>query len=624
MDADEKLNEMATVNDIAGEMGIYTFLLEEDDLTATTSRLTIYADDKAQNWLSKKGISAGTFKGFFSGSTEIIFAPYKDAAYTPETYIYYFSTRSLDKVSEIKSKSEAAGCNITSLAHINNKYSVEFVPPLICGVCACLLLMMTAFDKKLKEKEEFVKISLGRARYKIVLQNILGDFICFSCIAAALYIILKHFAFVGFMLKTNLALFMLFIILNTVIYIPFKKIDYKKAMYSAGVNENMLSNAYILKALSTILTIAVLSTNFIAIYQNANYINNYNTLYETFSDYSFINLHTSHQTDDIDYEDDYQELQAQIFKKYIQEGKAALDNVTLEGDSVCLLFNENSLNLIPKLQGTTDSQNTADLAIYIPAEYYTGTLDMTSIISRCFPTIKQEYAKQLSIDVNTYTANYNVPFIGDTETDALLKNSFSSARKPIITCINSALPADAYDEEEIASVFDYILFSLSDDDKDSIDKTLSEINKSYGSVSPGFYAVYETFEERCGQTLNTYMRITTLNTIISVFMILLDFIIVYNIISIQYRVNSMELALKKILGYTLLKRNRPLLLLNLISALIGIITMLILVLMFYIQLWYVVLITGALLLIAEYCVIIFCITRTERTNITKTLKGGSL
>ena len=101
-------------------------------------------------------------------------------------------------------------------------------------------------------------------------------------------------------------------------------------------------------------------------------------------------------------------------------------------------------------------------------------------------------------------------------------------------------------------------------------------------------------------------------------------VIIVTIIKLEYKVNAKELSIKKILGYSILNKNRTIFQLNLFGAGISIVTMIIISLMFGMTQVSIVLTIGTALTAIEAGLIVFNILKLERTSIPKILKGGSL
>jgi len=112
--------------------------------------------------------------------------------------------------------------------------------------------------------------------------------------------------------------------------------------------------------------------------------------------------------------------------------------------------------------------------------------------------------------------------------------------------------------------------------------------------------------------------------LVSILALLLAIITIFNIISLEYTVNAIELCVKKILGYGVLKKNidiiGELFISNLFCAVIAI---LIMVNIFYIN-YVVVLVAIGVIFFVDIVAILWSAYRIEKAQIVKILKGGTL
>jgi len=81
--------------------------------------------------------------------------------------------------------------------------------------------------------------------------------------------------------------------------------------------------------------------------------------------------------------------------------------------------------------------------------------------------------------------------------------------------------------------------------------------------------VFEVYEHR----LNIILRSMKLSIVLSILLLAIESSLIFFIILMEYRFNSKELALQKILGYSVLERNRKLILITLLSSMLSILIM---------------------------------------------------
>jgi len=115
-----------------------------------------------------------------------------------------------------------------------------------------------------------------------------------------------------------------------------------------------------------------------------------------------------------------------------------------------------------------------------------------------------------------------------------------------------------------------------------------------------------------------------MNSLLSVFMLILALSIMVSAIRLEYRVNAKLLAIRKILGHSVIKKNLFMIILNALTVVIGTAASLFLSVTaggFEAAMPCCV---GLALIIIETLIMIINIEYLEKTNTAKILKGGSL
>lgn len=613
----------------ADNYGAEVFCVYREIYSADKSDVTVYGNKEAVEKLQKRGIKEGSFNSLFSGTTTINFEDFENVASRPAVENYYFTC---DDITVNLIRNEVNRKYGASSFHKESGYTLRFAVPLITTVCALFLLILTWFDIQLQKKENFVLMSLGKSQTKIILKNIITDILFFCGLGGAVYLILNKFLYIGYMRSVILAVFAAFIIINSIIYLSIYSFDLKQVLYGANINPQLLSNSYVIKAIITILTVAVLSSNLFLIAENGKYLMQYKPIKENASEYTFISLHRDILSFKNEYEEifekEYEKAKNKIIAECFKENKVSLitDTFNDENDLEYLVVTENCSEFIDDILKDTDGEITGDCTILIPKNCK-NIKETTENGKRCFFDIFAEGFENASFTALTYGGNHNVSYINRDQSSAL-DIGFNSAENPVIVLINTEKMTFPESLSPSAICADILgadaMYSLTDSDKAKIDSALNKINQNYGDNSPNLRAEYENVTDALSRNISLYSRIFLINTVISLFMLTLDFIIISVIIKMEFKISATESALKKILGYSLFNRNKKLLQLNLFAALIGIFTVLISVLMLKLTKWYFTIISGGILLIIEYLLIAVFTLKTEKTQVPKILKGGSL
>ena len=198
-----------------------------------------------------------------------------------------------------------------------------------------------------------------------------------------------------------------------------------------------------------------------------------------------------------------------------------------------------------------------------------------------------------------------------------LSNGFEIADSPCVLFCNTARTTfqNAVKNSERLDIafFQDTMFQVHSSEEE-------QFNNTYHLSECSFLSAVEVFNAK----RSMMMRIVLLNTVISVLMISLHMSVCTAIIRIQYAIHAKRLAVMKILGYSTMQMHASIFILNVFSVIIGLVTNLILSVMYQKTKWMYVLLTGCLLIAADTVVTMYHIRKTERVSTQKILKGGSL
>ena len=109
-----------------------------------------------------------------------------------------------------------------------------------------------------------------------------------------------------------------------------------------------------------------------------------------------------------------------------------------------------------------------------------------------------------------------------------------------------------------------------------------------------------------------------------VLVLLLDIAIIISEVKMEFRLNAMEISLKKVLGYRFYERHKRFISVNLLENIAVVILICIVSLFISNASVGIALLVGALLTIIEMAIIFTNVMWVEKTNISKSLKGGCL
>ena len=366
-----------------------------------------------------------------------------------------------------------------------------------------------------------------------------------------------------------------------------------------------------------IVAIASLSVNVALISENGRYLGYYRYINQ-YDDYGLIHVSPAMDITADDYNNEFSIIKTNLFLDCYAQNKVGFSlsfAQDIEGIPIITL-NANMSNLVGN-QSLLSGLGNCDYHVFVPQ-------DRTKIHGED----NIEFALQTAVGLfgqDTSSIQYEVIYYDNTDVlyfdfleTSKLPVGFDKVENPIfVYCTLSDEQFNtiiqSIDDLTHESTFNNFLFKLTEEEVENI------------STISGLKAVsYKSLVDQCGQYKISLLRIVLLNSIISLFLMMLEMVIIVTIIKLEYMVNAKELAIKKILGYSVFNKNKTIFLLNICGAGISIITMIVVSLMFEVTKVSTVLLVGTALTVTEAGLIVFNILELERTSIPKILKGGSL
>lgn len=590
----------------------YVFAIERQNVDAFHSRITIYADEDTRNILSREqNIAEGEASSFFSGSTEVVLLPFSDVV-NDKSVVRYFFTGSKDTVSSIRQNiySQVA----TSYIH---KDSVSVADKLIYGIWIILfglILLLTWADMQFSKKSDFLKISMGSSVGKMIFGKILVDIVFNVAIFGAVYAILQSRLFLSYKLNFALYALLIFFVLNSLLHLTLLKVDYKEVIYGANINGKLLANAYLLQAIVVILMVVSLSSNLVAIRESEKELAPYNTI-EQLDGYTSLSI--TPIEGGLQSSESVVELEASIYLEAYLQDKVLLSTFCAAlDDEPIVVLNEAALNTVVSSAGVFQEDLKSDFVVYIPENRYseidsydiefaaaTTASTFFGLESYSFEAREYSHVDVVYFDLRNVS---ELTFGSDLISDPIVVYcNLSKARINELLMNNTAI--------DFGDRWTNIIFDINDTSffSKSIKDRLADVQ-------------FRSVIELCNQYKSNLVRGVLLNSVLSAFLLVLNVMLISVIVKIEYLVHSKEIALKKILGYSVLQRNIAILFLNVLAVSIAFITGTILSKMYGIFDIVALCIVSLTILFVNSILILTNMTAAEKHNTAHILKGGSL
>ena len=556
-------------------------------------------------------ITEGEATSFFSGSTEIIILPFEDVENNLKVDRYYF-TGSKDTVSSIRQKiySQIA----TSYIHKEEYSIVEMLAHGIWIISLGFILLLTWVDIQFSKKSDFLKISMGSSVGRIILWKILIDAIFYAVIFGTVYTFLKSKILLAYKLNFAFVTLIVFFCLNSLLYTTLLKVDYKEVIYGANINGRLLANTYLLQTIVVILLIVSLSFNLISIKENAKELAPYDTI-ERLDGYNTLSLTPAGRV--FQSEQDVAKLEASIYYEAYLEDKVLLSTFCADiNDEPIVVLNEAALSTVVSNPALFQAESESDFIVYIPKNRYSEMEDYDVEFAAATTASDFFGLENYSFEAREYSHLEVVYF--DLRNVSELSYGSDLASDPIIVYCNLS-KTRVKELLENNTGIDFgdrwanIIFNMEDTDlfSESVKERIDDVE---------FISVVGL----CDQYKSNLIRGVLLNSVLSTFLLILSILLISSIIKMEYLVHAKELALKKILGYSIFQRNMVFLGLGFFEVSIAFITSLFLSKMYGFFDICTLCIVSLIVLFMDLALILVNMAVAEKHNTAHILKGGSL
>lgn len=599
------------IKDMAARYGEEVFAVEHVTNDAHNTEVNIYATPSSADYLYRnQDISAGKKASFFSGTTDVKICPFEEIVGNDIERV--FLTGDSETVRSIKR-------NLSYKVPIGKMYKEsntgnEWVIYGIWAIAFAFILVLTRMDIQFQKKENFLEISLGKSVCRIIVSNILIDTAVGILVFLGSYFLISQKFFVDYGFRIVCCFFIVYLILNGLTYFSMLKYDYKEIIYGANLNHKTLSNSYLLKACVMILLVVSLSCNVSLIKESAHYLKQYDTVDEL-KDYSTISVKYEENLP-TENSQSINKIDSEIFYENYCNGDVLLATVrTYLGDGYSdpvITLDKNGAD-IALSNSDILKKSDKDFVLYIPEsrkdDLSAEDIEFLGKINNDFFGVDPE---ELLYEVSYYDHTDAMYF--DLAETSNLTFGFDTLEDPVISYCNiDSKRAAELEEKSEYSLLQNVMFKADESEVGQFEKIGGVDDVKFRSVP-----------EQCNQFKASLLRQVLLNSVISVFLFLISVLIISVIGKLEYVINARELAIKKILGYSLFQRNKSIILLNIFSVGIGMITGVIISAMYKIFSIPLVLTVGTVVLTVDCLFITLNILIMERKNISNILKGGSL
>ena len=605
---------------------------------AAGQTVTLYAsdDEAAVHYEQAYGIRPGVYKSLFLGDTTVRQAALTDCTVSDEQVRFgVLGSRAAEEAFLARLESVLPAENYAFGNRASGLFDSEAVRLLAAlWAVACVLgAVLGLYETALYRKEAGVRYTLGEREGSLFLRRVGLDCAVFAALFLAVFGGLSALTYTRLAPAVTLAGFGAFLLANALTAVPLLRLDLQKALGNAA-SPGILAATYALKTLSCVLAAAVTAAVAGAAAE-ALALRRLGAFFYTYKDYNLVHFYVSSPDPTIVDENamlDYllqQELQA-AGRALTQVSQYSLSDLADGKDRdgvVCNRFAKE--NVLSALGLSAEQLNEEKLYILVP-DYPGHEQDLSGL---------QEWA---AMDFDAAHETEIVVYESGVTLPALHTGSVGIAglsEDPVVFLQNYdpaplseqelrgtvALVTDAYgntvQQREGGVVSNSaLLYTMLRTDAAYAEDFLARQGYAPGEVEITVTNVYES----CRQTHVQAQRLLTLAGVCLAFLLLLEWIVTGAVIRLEYTINAKELAIKTVLGYSVLQKHRRVFALTFGTLLLGTLAAVLLSRLLSLGNPFWMVCAGALLALLELPTILYYARRTERARLVKILKGGSL
>lgn len=615
----------------------------------TKTNVTIYYSDKKvcdffeNEYLINRGISKSIFlsngmvefKDLLESNTYIS----KDICF----YLICDENNGKNFLDEIENEYE-----VDNYSFVNEKPSFynskAFYIQLVLWIIAySILLVVNLYDIMLIQKEVAVRFSLGERKSALYVKKVSIDSVIYILSFILAFYGISKFTNSLFSHKLSILFFLGFLILNLLFSLILCKIDIKKAYTGNSLTKSILISSYAFKIITSILLVIVLGIGIGKTFQVYNLKNIEDTLTD-FKEYNFIDMRYSVSNPNI--EDENAVLKYKLQKEFFNNKGAVVQSEFIDFGKLSdgkehkgIVCNKNTEDYLREVIPELKNKNFDSKMYVLIPEYKNYENDYNLIVDFAQPDLNGDkgylFFHNYEIEIITYKPNVSIIAFNNTasskvetyknpiiyfsyldESDLVIQNMYGTLAERKIA--DGGLYEDWIGGINSVSYDNCIMIKATDNELEVFAR-----NNNF-SLENDYFSKLNVYENYKQSLLRNEKILIMLYGLILIFLIM-ESILIGTVVKIEYNINAKELAVKKILGYSILQKNLKIFLLSIIVIVIGFIFSVILCSLLRIVTTILFLFLGCVMLsLIEILFIFYYIVKIESTQVVKILKGDSL
>lgn len=497
------------------------------------------------------------------------------------------------------------------------KINIEnYIPFMLCILLIVIMLLSSYFNAIYEKKEFTIRVIHGDSSYKYILKNILFDALIYLSVFFILYYFLRQYTVLISIYKNIKWMYIALCVLNCFAYFPLFKFNSREVIYGYQHTQKITSSLFIVKAISTIV-VAGIMTSMCVITSEIGDFYKARKFFENHKNYIALDF-----ISDGDYKTAIKNNDMSSIQNYMQK----------EGERKNDLINSQKYNYICITDIGIDSEYKVMYCNNRAMDYLQTVITELSDISideyDCIMLLpdsikessKEEYINYMKEEFesveNYYPEEKNIKLISYKPKNKILcmklSGEFDYLSKPAI-CISSDTKEKYNINTNYRSLVDSMLFEI--DNTDEIEPLFSD-----ASVKVIGYNAYEKYKS----DFRIYITLIIVSLILLILMIIYYILIIALLIRFEYDLKAKELALKKVLGYSILRKNKNMFIQSFVVFIIILVSETIFAFVTKSISIPVVILQCTILFMLDISLLAVNIKKIEKKQLVKILKGGAL
>ncbi len=595
------------IDEVSQKTGRPLFVAVTETAVNGKTDIELFCSENAEKLLKQQyGLKEGSYKAPLLGETEMHFEKLPEADASAKQICLYTRGSKSELIRLNQRLSEF--CSLEGFSERGHSNEKGFSVGLFL-VFVLFYVLISALDLQFRKKEIFLKISLGQSKGRAVLENSALDaavlFLCFFLLRA----LLKPFFYTDYNLPVYIGLLALSAILNTCLYLSIYRIRYKEILYGGNIGEATVSNCYLVKVASMVLTVTLLCGNLALLSVNLQPLWHEKDV-QPYKTKAFVSLLPAVRT-----EENFQkteEMYGALLLNGLRQNMATFSfrECSAESDREIILSNDASLFV---QSGMEQPLPTEQSFVVLPYDCDLKTESDAMVLEQCKAVLSMDLGVTCE-DLPIYHAKKPSKALFFHLNDR--KNAqmgYGVSENPIfIYCKTEKEIAEAVEAKELYNPqARYALYQSSYLEQTHLEK---EGIKTEIFSAKGVFAAHKS----------GISRTVMLSIVMIALQLCIDLSMISVLIRFEYSAHAVELSLKKLMGYSVFSKNKSLIFLNLYAAAIGVMTAVLIFYLLGLPYKKLAVVTGFGVLLAESLLLLWRLHRFEKTKVIQILKGGAL